>query len=221
MMKKKLALLGFHATTGNDYVSSFFRRGKEKSWKIVKKYSRFTTMFANLGNSWEASEEDLKLLEKFVCHLYGGKGKSVDKLRYKKFESVYRTKNKIHDLFLLPPCRRSLVLHLKRAYYIVRIWKLCFQAIIDFQDISNHGWNSDGTIHWTTEEFPDDIIEILINEDDSETVANEEPDDSDEEDNRVYYLFLTKKIILKKVPRRWLLLGWLTDFVQVKNLIVI
>ena len=28
---KKLALLGFHATTGNDYVPSFFHLGKEKS----------------------------------------------------------------------------------------------------------------------------------------------------------------------------------------------
>ena len=86
---------------------------KEKSWKRVEKYSRFTTMFANLGNSWGASEEDLKLLKEFVCHLYEGKGKSVDELRYKKFENVYRTKNKIQDLSLLPPCRRSLVLHLK------------------------------------------------------------------------------------------------------------
>ena len=111
--EKKLALLRFHANTGNDYVSSFFRRGKEKSWKIVEKYSHFTTMFANLGNSWEAFEEDLKLLEEFVCHLYGGKGKSVDELKYKKFESVYRAKNKIQDLSLLPPCRRSLVLYLK------------------------------------------------------------------------------------------------------------
>ena len=157
--EKKLTLLGFHATTGNDYVSSFFCRGKEKSWKIVEKYSRFTTMFANLGNSWEASEENLKLLDEFVCHLYGGKGKSVDELRYKKFESFHRTKNKMH-LSLLPTCRRSLVLNFKQANYIGRIWKLCFQVTIDFQDISNHGWNSDGTIHWTTEEFPDDINEI-------------------------------------------------------------
>ena len=94
-------------------MSSFFRRGKEKWWKIVEKYSRFTTMFANLGNSWEASGKDLKLLEEFVCHLYGGKGKSVDELRYKKFESVCRTKNKTQDLSLLLPCHRLLVLHLK------------------------------------------------------------------------------------------------------------
>ena len=181
--EKKLTLLGFHATTGNDYVSSFFCRGKEKSWKIVEKYSRFTTMFANLGNSWEASEENLKLLDEFVCHLYGGKDKSVDELRYKKFESIYRTKNKIQDLSLPPPCRRSLILHLKRADCIATIWKLCLQAIINFQDISNHGRNSDGTIHCPSEEFPFDIIKILTNEDDSETVAIEEPDDSDEEDN--------------------------------------
>ena len=106
----------------------------------------------------------------------------VDELRYKKFESFHRTKSKMH-LSLLPTCRRSLVLNLKQANYIGRIWKLCFQVTIDFQDISNHGWNSDGTIHWTTEEFPDDIIEILTNEDDSDTVAIEEPHDSDEEDD--------------------------------------
>ena len=49
--EKKLALLGFHAATGNDYVSFFFHRRKEKLWKIVEKYSHFTTIFANLGNA--------------------------------------------------------------------------------------------------------------------------------------------------------------------------
>ena len=68
--EKKLALLGFHATTGNDYVPSFFQLGKEKSWKIVEKYSRFTTMFASLGNSRESSEEDLKFLKEFVFVIY-------------------------------------------------------------------------------------------------------------------------------------------------------
>ena len=152
--EKKLALLAFHAFTGNDYISSFFRRGKEKSWKIVEKYSRFMTMFASLGDTWDLSEESIVLLEEFVCYLYGGKGQSVDALRYKKYENVYRTKNKIQDLSLLPPWRRSLMLHLKRANYIARIWKLSLQAFIDFEDIELHGWNSDGTIHWTTRNSP-------------------------------------------------------------------
>ena len=72
---------------------------------------------------------------------------------------------------------------MKQANYIARIWKLCFQSIIDFQDISNIGWNSSDTIHWITEEFPDDIIEILTYEDDSETVVIEGQDGSDEEDD--------------------------------------
>ena len=100
-----------------------------------------------------------------MCHLYEGKGESVDELRYKKFETIYRTNSTTQDLSLLPPCRRLLFFHLKRANYIARIWKLCFQAIIDFRDISNRGWNGDGTFHWTTEDFPDDINEILTNED--------------------------------------------------------
>ena len=179
--EKKLALLGFHAATGNDYVSSFFRRGKEKAWKLVEKYSRFKTMFSSLGNSWEINEDNLRVFEEFVCHLYGGKGKSVDKLRYNKFEAVYCKKSKIQDLSLLPPCLRSLLLHLKRSNYIARIWKLCFQAVIDFQDISNYGWNSGGTIKWTTEEFPDDVVEILTAEDEDEIDPIDEPDDSDED----------------------------------------
>ena len=31
------ALLGLHDFTGNDYVSSFFRKGKEKCWKVMRR----------------------------------------------------------------------------------------------------------------------------------------------------------------------------------------
>ena len=64
--EKKLALLGFHAATGNDYVSSFFRRGKEKARKLVEKYSRFKTMFSSLGNSWEINEDNLRVFEEYL-----------------------------------------------------------------------------------------------------------------------------------------------------------
>ena len=58
------------------------------------------TMFASLGDTCDLSEEHLELLVEFVCHLYGGKGNSVDALRYKKYKNVYSTKNKIQDLDL-------------------------------------------------------------------------------------------------------------------------
>ena len=32
------ALIGFHAFTENNYISSFFRKGKLKCWKLVEKY---------------------------------------------------------------------------------------------------------------------------------------------------------------------------------------
>ena len=35
----KEALIGFHAITGNDYISSFFGKGKRKCWKkLYQKY---------------------------------------------------------------------------------------------------------------------------------------------------------------------------------------
>lgn len=35
--ERKRALIGFHAFTGNDYVSSFFRKSKKTCWKLVEK----------------------------------------------------------------------------------------------------------------------------------------------------------------------------------------
>ena len=39
------ALIGFHAFTGNDYISSFFRKGKEKYWKLLEKRNKFQHPF--------------------------------------------------------------------------------------------------------------------------------------------------------------------------------
>ena len=32
---EKDALLGFHAFSGNDYISGFFRKGKSRGWKCM------------------------------------------------------------------------------------------------------------------------------------------------------------------------------------------
>ena len=58
----KSALIGFHAPTGNDYVSSFFRHGKVKAWKVMLKHKRFVEMFYSSGSSWSLSNEDLEML---------------------------------------------------------------------------------------------------------------------------------------------------------------
>ena len=42
MSESKLkALIGFHAFNDNDYISSFFRKGKPACWKILKEDAKF------------------------------------------------------------------------------------------------------------------------------------------------------------------------------------
>ena len=48
------SLLGFHAFTGNDYVSSLFKKGKSVCWKVLQRYSKFESPLSALGNTSRA-----------------------------------------------------------------------------------------------------------------------------------------------------------------------
>ena len=61
------ALIGFHAMTDCDYVSSFFRKGKPAG----KKWSKKEDLQAVI------SEEICNDLEAYVCALYGSKGVTI------------------------------------------------------------------------------------------------------------------------------------------------
>ena len=70
---QKRALLGMHAFTGNDYVSSFLRKGKQVCRKLIKDSAEFLQMFGELGSQDYVSESTAAGLEKFVCSLYSEK----------------------------------------------------------------------------------------------------------------------------------------------------
>ena len=74
---KLKAVIGFHAFTGNDYISSFFRKGKPTCWKILEKDAKFVDAFCSLGLSLELDQEVFKVLEEFV---------SVDVVRNQLFQ---------------------------------------------------------------------------------------------------------------------------------------
>ena len=57
------ALLGLHAFTGNDFVPSFFRKGKLKCWKILQKFSKFKDCFSQLGAESDLSDSLFDELE--------------------------------------------------------------------------------------------------------------------------------------------------------------
>ena len=79
--------MGFYAFTGNDYVSSFFGKGKQKCWKVVKSDSMYINEFKSLGLTWDLNAETFKILESYVCRLYGKKGEErVNAAHYKIFK---------------------------------------------------------------------------------------------------------------------------------------
>ena len=76
--QRKSSLIGFHAFTGCDYNSSLFRRGKDKCWKVMTKFSKFEKVFAKLGTMSMLPLDDFCVLEEFVCNLYGFKEKDIN-----------------------------------------------------------------------------------------------------------------------------------------------
>ena len=91
--------------------------------------------------------------------------------------------NKVIDLSLLPPCQSSLLLHMEmeRENYVAVLWKHSMHASIDFPDIWHHGWNVDGTIHWVEKVFPEDFIEIIMDNGDSDDKMYQSENGNDED----------------------------------------
>ena len=80
------AIIGLHSFSGNDYVSSFFKKGKRVLFKMMKSKQDFIDIFIKLGSSWDIDEFDLADLEEFVCHIYGSKDKDINDVRRKLFD---------------------------------------------------------------------------------------------------------------------------------------
>ncbi|CAB4006806.1 Hypothetical predicted protein [Paramuricea clavata] len=135
----KECVIGFHAFTGNDFVSSSFRKGNELCWKVFH-------AFQNLGVNWNLSDAIFDLLEEFVCFAYGDRRKSVNFVRHQMFQAKYKKHSKMVDLSLLPPCQSVLKLHGRRANFVAKIWKSSDEAKVQIPEISRHGWKSTGEI---------------------------------------------------------------------------
>ena len=170
------ALVGFHAFTGNDYVSSFLRKTK-KTWKThVLTNNEHLTFFNVLGEN-EVNDQLHRMAERFVCCIYGDKTlHSVDRLRSKLFRMKFKKRGKAFDLSLLPPCSSTLKKHTTRANYISKIWKKAKNPLQDIDHFSKNGWSDDGKIDWIDEAFPSDVQLLFIKVD-----CVEKPNDEDDE----------------------------------------
>ena len=101
-------------------------------------------------------------IQNFICAIYGSKKKTINEIRLCLFYQKHQSQNKILDISTLPPCELVLFLHVKRANYIASIWKKANVAKPALPPITDHGWNEDGSLTWTSEIFPEVAGEILF-----------------------------------------------------------
>ncbi|KAG1684928.1 hypothetical protein GQR58_009264 [Nymphon striatum] len=126
------ALPGYHAFTGWDFTSAFYRKGKVKALGIVQKdkTGRFVNLFISMGDVH--GSVDFDVASDLVCHMYAqSKTKDVDEARYNRLMQVSRKVDQENplanvkrvDCALLPPSRRTLQMKVLRAQYVAILWK--------------------------------------------------------------------------------------------------
>ena len=127
--------------------------------------------------------------------MYGSKLGDINSLRYEKFIERFSAKpgevltsyNGV-DMSLLPPCRESLKMHVRRANYQALIWKKADQATPSIPGPDGHGWNTnvEGELEicWTNGNLmPQELADIITgplnpsSEDEDATVDYEDISD--------------------------------------------
>ena len=183
-------LPALHSLTGCDTTSAFVRRGKVAPLKVVEKQPSYHSVLGKLGNDQTCSSELQDDIEALVCGLYGKpQYKDINKLRYDMFAKRFQVRGQVLssysgvDMSLLPPCKSSLDMHVRRANYQAYVWLHAHENYPDLPKIEESGWrfNERGQIDydWVKEQIvPQELVEILSRTDNDDDSV--EADDSDE-----------------------------------------
>lgn len=171
------SLPGFHALTGCDYNPSFFRRGKERPFQLLKKSDEYQKAFTSLGDAHTTSSRDqaFKVLEKFVCEIYNIKNvDDINLARFEKFCSTYKATNieepfqkklKNFDASYLPPCKVELYQQMLRTQYITSIWRNAHLKFPSCLIPEGNGWvevNGRYYFHWFDgDQFPQSVFDAV------------------------------------------------------------
>jgi len=133
------ALVGVHAWTGCDFVSSFAGKGKVKAVNLIRENEQFRDTFVHLGQQWSVSDELFDELfdaiQEFTCSTYcrNTKAKGVNELRY----DMFCAKKGDVSSGQLPPCKDALLQHTKRANYQAAICRRSLQNTLDLPEPLN------------------------------------------------------------------------------------
>ena len=179
--------MAFQAYTRCDTTSALKGIRKVKPIKVIQKMPKFQKGLAQLGETWDVEDELFAALEEFTCILYGSR-KLTDVNKLTEMQLLRKCGNELNntknvDMSSLPPCKRSLVKHVRRVNYQVGVWQ---QAHLPEPNIPNpipdHGWEmKDDRIQplwFEGEVMPTSLVDILEQE-----LSKENEDISDTDDS--------------------------------------
>ena len=127
------------------------------------------------------TEQQVNVIEQYLCALYKSKKKLVNDVRYDLFEKKQNKQGKIIDLSLIPPCFSSLYLQIKRAKFVSKLWKSARIAQLILPNIEEHSWNKDGSVAWILDPCPEDVLDLLMNDENESEDGNVNEEESEEE----------------------------------------
>ena len=160
--------------------------GKVKPLKVLLGSEKYLEPLSKLGDTWSLPDTVLGAVDSYTCSLYGKTNlQSVNAFRYTKMVDLCPSESPVPakniDLASLPPCRRSLTEHVKRANYQVAIWKRAMVASPEVPAPEGHGWTTeDGKL--TPKWFDGPLLpQELVDVADSGMETDESEEDSDDE----------------------------------------
>ncbi|XP_045463775.1 uncharacterized protein LOC123673332 [Harmonia axyridis] len=191
------ALPCFHALTGCDYTPAFFRKGKLRPFKLLEQSEEYQLACQNIiTDDEELLDETFRILEKFICHIYGARDSwNVNEVRFHLFSNTYRSKKsddnfekkfRNFDPSSLPPCKAELYQHLLRIRYVTKFWRNAHLQHPTSLSPQASGWtiNDDkyDFIWFVGEQLPSFIADIII-KDNSLSQDDDNPKDDDGNEN--------------------------------------
>ena len=135
---KSRALLGFHAFTGCDTVSSFNGRGKKSCWDAWKSFEESTEAFISICcDPSSISSNVLKTLERFTILCYNRTSENID-INLERKDLFTKKRRTIEGL---PPTGAAIYYHtLRAAYQAGQIWAQSRKAELVLPSPSEYGW---------------------------------------------------------------------------------
>ena len=133
------SLIGVHAFTECDTVSSFSGPEKVTALKLLLKEDSFQEAFCEMGKMWIVNAKQLRAFEKFACSMHAANINTtgVNELRFQ----LCCVKKGYIESSRLPPRRNCLTMHVIQANYQTGIWwHRSLQPCSFVSNSSDHAW---------------------------------------------------------------------------------